>query len=218
MGKTISCSVLLALISCFYLLFATTLDTITPSKSIIDPDVLISQNGVFRLGFFSLANSSNCYIGILYNQVPVQIVVWVANRNSHLKDSFGILNISDDGNLVVSNGKAEVIFSRIGAARDSKVATQQLTLPYSGNLVLSNGEDGASNLWESFEDPSNAFTETMKISTDVKKGRKIYGELDSQGKFTEWKWDAGKGSWINKYSSYQTNCDVYGYCGGIWNM
>ncbi|TYG81864.1 hypothetical protein ES288_D01G039600v1 [Gossypium darwinii] len=171
----------------------------------------------------------------------------------------------------------------------------------SGNLVLSNGDDGASSLWESFEDPSNVFIETMKISTDVKKGRKvelkswksiddpsdgnfslgfepfnipegiirkknqlyfrtgpwngytfiglinmytsylqgfvvvadnpqqpycmthefytdsilIYGELDSQGKFIERRWDAGKGNWINKYSSYQTDCDVYGYCGAF---
>ncbi|KAK8312336.1 hypothetical protein V6Z12_D01G034900 [Gossypium hirsutum] len=88
MGKTISCSVLLALISCFYLLFATALDTITPSKSIKDPDVIISQNGVFRLGFFSLANSSNRYVGILYNQIPVQTVVWLL----------------DSGNLVLNNG------------------------------------------------------------------------------------------------------------------
>ncbi|MBA0791807.1 hypothetical protein Gohar_016364, partial [Gossypium harknessii] len=43
----------------------------------------------------------------------------------------------------------------------------------SGNLILSNGDDGGSSLWESFEDPSNAFIETMKISTDVKTGRKV---------------------------------------------
>ncbi|KAK8312334.1 hypothetical protein V6Z12_D01G034700 [Gossypium hirsutum] len=299
MGKTISCSVLLALISCFYLLFATALDTITPSKSIKDPDVIISQNGVFRLGFFSLANSSNRYVGILYNQIPVQTVVWVANRNRPLKDSSGILNISDDGNLVVSNGKAEVLWSSHVNNTAPNATTAQLL--DSGNLVLSNGEDGASSLWESFEDPSNAFIETMKISTDVKTGRKvelkswksiddpsdgnfslslepfnspeviirknnqlyhrtgpwngnsfiglideytaylegfdvvadnpqqayymtydfsndsmlIYIELDSQGKFIERKWDEGKGNWINKYSSYQTNCDVYGYCGAF---
>ncbi|KAK8368357.1 hypothetical protein V6Z11_A01G035500 [Gossypium hirsutum] len=299
MGKTISCSVLLALIYCFYLLFATALDTITPSKSIKDPDVIISQNGVFRLGFFSLANSSNRYVGILYNQIPVQTVVWVANRNRLLEDSSGILNILDDCSLVVSNGKAEVLWSSHVNNTAPNATTAQLL--DTGNLVLSNGEDGASSLCESFEDPSNAFIETMKISTDVKKGRKvelkswksiddpsdgnfslslepfnspegiirknnelyyrtgpwngntfiglidkytaylegfdvvadnpqqpyymtyeisndsmlIYGELDSQGKFTEWKWDAGKGNWIFKYSSYQTNCDVYGYCGAF---
>ncbi|XP_040942696.1 G-type lectin S-receptor-like serine/threonine-protein kinase At1g11303 [Gossypium hirsutum] len=155
MGKTISCSVLLALISCFYLLFSTALDTITPSKSIKDPEFVISQNGVFQLGFFSLANSSNRYVGILHNQIPVQTVVWVANRNRPLKDSSGILNISDDGNLVVSNGKAEVLWSSHVTNTAPNATTAQIL--DSGNLVLNNGEDGARSLWESFKDPSNAF-------------------------------------------------------------
>ncbi|TYG81865.1 hypothetical protein ES288_D01G039700v1 [Gossypium darwinii] len=172
MGKTISCSVLLALISCFYLLFATALDTITPSKSIKDPDVIISQNGVFRLGFFSLANSSNRYVGILYNQIPVQTVVWVANRNRPLKDSSGILTISDDGNLVVSNGKAEILWSTNVTNLVPNATTAQLL--DSGNLVLNNGDNGgSSSLWESFQHPSNVFLQTMKMGVDVKTGRKV---------------------------------------------
>ncbi|KAK8368351.1 hypothetical protein V6Z12_A01G034600 [Gossypium hirsutum] len=158
MGKTISCSVLLALISY----------TITASKSIKDPDVIISQSGVFRLGFFSFANSSNRYVGILYNQIPIQTVVWVANRNKPVKDFSGILKISDDGNLVVLNGKAEILWSSNAKNLVPNATTAQLL--DSGNLVLNNG---VNSLWESFEDPSNAFLETMKISTDVKKGRKV---------------------------------------------
>ncbi|TYI95939.1 hypothetical protein E1A91_D01G034200v1 [Gossypium mustelinum] len=168
MGKTISCSVLLALISCCYLSFGTALDTITASKSIKDPDVIISQSGVFRLGFFSFANSSNRYVGILYHQILVQTMVWVANRNKPLKDSSRILKISDDGNLVVLNGKAEILWSSKVKNLVPNATTAQLL--DSGNLVLNNG---VNSLWESFEDPSNAFLETMKISTDVKKGRKV---------------------------------------------
>ncbi|KAG4213167.1 hypothetical protein ERO13_A01G038100v2 [Gossypium hirsutum] len=174
MGKTISCSVLVALISCFdlQLQFGTASHTITASKSIKDPDVIISQNGVFRLGFFSLANSSNRYVGILYHQIPVQTVVWVANRNRPLKDSSAILTISDDGNLVVSNGKAEILWSTNVTNLIPNATTAQLL--DSGNLVLNNGENGGSSiLWESFQHPSNAFLQTMKISTDVKTGRKV---------------------------------------------
>ncbi|MBA0791808.1 hypothetical protein Gohar_016365 [Gossypium harknessii] len=43
----------------------------------------------------------------------------------------------------------------------------------------------------------------------------IYCELDFQGKFIERRWDAGKGNWINRYSSFQTDCDIYGYCGAF---
>ncbi|PPS06027.1 hypothetical protein GOBAR_AA14617 [Gossypium barbadense] len=299
MGKTISCSVLLALVSCFLLQFGAALDTITPSKSIKDTEVIISQNGVFRLGFFSLANSSNRYVGILYHQIPVQTVVWVANRNRPLKDSSGILNISDDGNLAVLNGKNEILWS--SNVNNTAPSTTTAQLRDSGNLVLSNGDDAGSSLWESFEDPSNAFIETMEISTDVKKGRKvelkswksiddpsdgnfslgiepfnitelvirnnnqlyfrsgpwngnifirlilmytdyldgfevvadnpqqpdsmtyefsnesmlIYYELDSQGKFVEREWDAGKGEWSKNYPVIQIDCDVYGKCGAF---
>ncbi|MFQ6620894.1 hypothetical protein Gotur_002700 [Gossypium turneri] len=171
MGKTISCSVLLSLIPCFYLLFATALDTITPSKSIKDPEFIISQNGIFRLGFFSLANSSNRYVGILYHQIPVQTVVWVANRNRPLKDSSGILNISDDGNLIVLNGKTEILWSSNVTNTAPNATTAQLS--NLGNLVLSNGDDAGSSLWESFQHPCNVFLQTMKIGVDIKTGRKV---------------------------------------------
>ncbi|KAH1120602.1 hypothetical protein J1N35_003762 [Gossypium stocksii] len=171
MGKTLSCSVLLALVSCFCLQFGTALDTITPSKSIKDPEFIISQNGIFRLGFFSLANSSNRYVGILYHQIPVQTVVWVANRNRPLKDSSGILNISDDGNLVVLNGKTEILWSSNVTNTAPNATTAQLS--DLGNLVLSNGDDAGSSLWESFQHPCNVFLQTMKIGVDIKKGRKV---------------------------------------------
>ncbi|PPD81872.1 hypothetical protein GOBAR_DD21200 [Gossypium barbadense] len=267
MGKTISCSVLLALISCFYLPFATALDTITPSKSIKDPEFIISQNCVFQLGFFSLANSSNRYVGILHNQIPVQTVVWVANRNSRLKDSSGILNISDDGNLVVSNGKAEVLWSSHVTNTAPNATTAQIL--DSGNLVLSNSKSG-DQIMESPDDPSdgnfslgiepfnilevviwnnnelyfrsepwngNMFLGLMLPTTvDIdgfsvvadnqqqtfymayefsSDSMLIYFKLDSQGKFIEWRWDAGKGNWTNKYSIYLTDCDVYGKCGAF---
>ncbi|TYH86354.1 hypothetical protein ES332_D01G036700v1, partial [Gossypium tomentosum] len=251
MGKTISCSVLLALISCFYLLFATALDTITPSKSIKDPEFVISQNGVFQLGFFSLANSSNRYVGILHNQIPVQTVVWVANRNRPLKDSSGILNISDDGNLVVSNGKAEVLWSSHVTNTAPNATTAQIL--DSGNLISTDVKKGRKveiKSWKSPDDPSdgnfslgiepfnilevviwnnnelyfrsepwngNMFLGLMLPTTVDIDGDSmlIYFKLDSQGKFIEWRWDAGKGNWTNRYSIYLTDCDVYGKCGAF---
>ncbi|XP_052485586.1 LOW QUALITY PROTEIN: G-type lectin S-receptor-like serine/threonine-protein kinase At1g11330 [Gossypium raimondii] len=192
MGKTISSCLLPALISCFYLQlqFGTASDTIRASESIKDPEFIISQGGVFRLGFFSFANSTNRYVGILYNQIPVQTVVWVANRNRPLKDSSGVLTISDDGNLVVSNGKAELLWSTNVTNLVPNATTAQLL--DSGNLVLNNGDNGgSSSLWESFQHPSNAFLQTMKIGVDVKTGRKVHtrswkGPDDpSDGNFTD---------------------------------
>ncbi|KAK8527604.1 hypothetical protein V6N13_085422 [Hibiscus sabdariffa] len=171
MGKTNSGLVVVALISCFYLKFGTGTDTITAFKSIKDSKTIISEGGVFRLGFFSLANSSNRYVGVLYNQVPVQTVVWIANRNKPLKDFSGILNLSSDGNLVVLNGKSEILWSSNVTNSAPNTTTAQLL--DSGNLVLYNGDRNGVNLWESFQHPSNAFLQTMKISTDVKTGQKV---------------------------------------------
>ncbi|TYI95949.1 hypothetical protein E1A91_D01G034900v1 [Gossypium mustelinum] len=157
MGKTISSCLLPALISCFYLQlqFGTASDTIRASKSIKDPEFIISQGGVFRLGFLSFANSTNRYVGIL-----------------PLKDSSGILTISDDGNLVVSNGKAELLWSTNVTNLVPNATTAQLL--DSGNLVLNNGDNGgSSSLWESFQHPSNGFLQTMKMGVDVKTGRKV---------------------------------------------
>ncbi|KAK8527603.1 hypothetical protein V6N13_085421 [Hibiscus sabdariffa] len=171
MGKTNSGFVVVALISCFYLKFGSGTNIITPSKSIKDPEAIISEGGVFRLGFFSLANSSNRYVGILYNQIPVQTVVWVANRNKPLKDFSGILNLSSDGNLAVLNGESEILWS--SNVTNSAPNTTIAQLLDSGNLVLYNGDSNGVNLWESFQHPSNSFLQTMKISTDVKTGQKV---------------------------------------------
>ncbi|XVF18257.1 hypothetical protein REPUB_Repub11eG0005500 [Reevesia pubescens] len=172
MGKTDSSSVLLALlllIYCFYLQFGTALDTITPSKYIKDPEFLISKTGVFRLGFFSFPNSTNRYVGICYNHIPVQTVIWVANRNKPLKDSSGILKISKDGNLVVLNRREEILWS---SNVTNPVSNTTALLLDSGNLVLTDSSDGLS-IWESFQHPSNAFMPTMKLGKDVRTGKKV---------------------------------------------
>ncbi|XVF18251.1 hypothetical protein REPUB_Repub11eG0005000 [Reevesia pubescens] len=217
MGKTDSSSVLLALvllIYCFYLQFGTALDTITPSKSIKDPEVIISKTGVFRLGFFSFANSTNRYVGICYNHIPVQTVIWVANRNKPLKDSSGILKISEDGNLVVLNRQEEIVWSSNVTNLVSNTTSAMLL--DSGNLVLTDNNNGLS-IWESFEHPSNAFLPTMKMGTDVRRGEKVQlrsrkSNLDPSD---ERKWDAGNGNWQQNFRMQQTDCDVYGKCGAF---
>ncbi|XWS18268.1 hypothetical protein CRYUN_Cryun32bG0029200 [Craigia yunnanensis] len=171
MGKSISKSFFLPLLllSSFYSAFGATLDIITSSKSIKDPEHIVSNGGVFRLGFFSPANSTDRYVGIWYNSVPVQPVIWVANRNKHLKDSTGVLTMSEDGNLVIFNGQEEILWS---SNVTNPVASSTAQLLDSGNLVLRDNAFGTS-MWESFQQPSNAFMPTMKISTDKRTGEKV---------------------------------------------
>ncbi|CAJ2667449.1 unnamed protein product [Trifolium pratense] len=89
---------------------ANAIDTITSTQFIKDPETLCSKSGNFTLGFFSPENSTNRYVGIWWQ--PQFTVVSVLNRDQPLKDSSGVVKISDDGNdLVVLNGKKEVIWT-----------------------------------------------------------------------------------------------------------
>ena len=104
-------SVFMVLLCCVCLEFGSGTGTITASQPIKDPDYIASNGSAFNLGFFSPENSTNRYVGIWHKSISVFTVVWVANRQQPLRDSSGVLTISEDGVLVVLNGQNEVIWS-----------------------------------------------------------------------------------------------------------
>ncbi|XP_059437188.1 G-type lectin S-receptor-like serine/threonine-protein kinase At1g11330 [Corylus avellana] len=162
-------SALLVLLSCFCLQFGSATDTITAAKFINDSETIISNGGDFKLGFFSPPNSTDRYVGIWYAEISVFTVVWVANRNNPLKNSSGILTISEVGNLVVLDGQKKVLWS---SNLTNSVVNSSAQLLDSGNLVLQGNTTGTF-LWESFQHPSDTFMKNMKISTDVRTGKKV---------------------------------------------
>lgn len=130
-----------------------------------DGSVLVSNGGTFVLGFFSPAKSSSSrYLGIWFN-FSKETVVWVANRDSPINDSSGVLSFNPQGNLVLLNGLNISLWSAnvsVSSARD--VAARILDL---GNLVLvRNGE----TIWESFDHPAHALLSGMKLGLDFRKG------------------------------------------------
>ncbi|KAK8565054.1 hypothetical protein V6N13_020175 [Hibiscus sabdariffa] len=172
---TITASNSLLLHLCFYffcLSFGKAADTITFSTPINDPQALTSNNGVFRLGFFSLSNSTDRYVGIWYNNrgIPQESVLWVANRNNPLKGGSGVFMVSDDGNLVVSYGQNQVLWS--SNVRNGATPNASARLLDTGNLVLKDNSTAAT-VWESFRHPSDVFMPTMRISTNVRNGEKV---------------------------------------------
>jgi hypothetical protein len=162
-------SALLVLLSCFCLHFGSATDTITAAKFINDSETIISSGGDFKLGFFSPPNSTERYVGIWYAEISVFTVVWVANRNNPLKNSSGVLTISEDGNLVVLDGQKKVLWS---SNLTNSVVNSSALLLDSGNLVLQGNTTGTI-IWESFQHPSNTYISKMKISTNVTSGEKV---------------------------------------------
>nr|XP_023926113.1 G-type lectin S-receptor-like serine/threonine-protein kinase At1g11330 [Quercus suber] len=169
---------LLSVFCCFCLNLGVALDTIRSSQSIKDPDFIISRGSSFRMGFFSPVNSTNRYLGIWYNKISVVTyfsVVWVANRDRPLKDSSGVLTIYEDGNLVVLNGQAEILWS---SNVSNCVPNSSATLLDSGNLVLQVDTTEAI-VWESFQHPCDTVLPRMKFTTNLRTNQK--------GQLTSWK-------------------------------
>ncbi|KAL1346925.1 hypothetical protein HN51_020456 [Arachis hypogaea] len=160
-----------------YMLYSSSLaielDSIHVSQSLSDGMTLVSQGAKFELGFFSPGNSSHeRYLGIWYKKIPIQTVVWVANRANPINGSLGILTINSTGNLLLSENGTETTFWSTSTISQKQAKNPVLKLLDSGNLVLRN--EGESNpkayLWQSFDYPTDTFLPTMKLGRDLRNG------------------------------------------------
>ncbi|KAL5730611.1 hypothetical protein ACHQM5_003412 [Ranunculus cassubicifolius] len=154
-----------------------TLDyTIKPSDSIMDGQTLTSQGGTYQLGFFipSASSSKKRYLGIWYKSLPTQTVVWVANRDSPILDTSGVLKIDSTGNLVIlANLTNDVIWS---SNSSKSVENPVVEFLESGNLVMrdSRNDDTKSYVWQSFDYPTDTLLPGMKLGLNRETGRRWY--------------------------------------------
>ena len=91
-------------------------------------------------------------------------MVWVANMNNPFNDTSGIMNISQDGNLVILNGKKVVVWS---SNVSNAISTAKLL--DTENLVFKD-ESSERIIWESFQHPSHAFLANMRLSININIG------------------------------------------------
>ncbi|CAH9081483.1 unnamed protein product [Cuscuta epithymum] len=155
----------------FLVCFSSSTDTITFNQTLKDGDFLLSNSKSFALGFFTPANSiGKRYLGIWFQQIPVQTVVWVANRDTPVNGPSGILLFDAAGNLVVRDQKSNVsVWSTNlnGSKPDSRYSSAQLL--DSGNLVFHPDVKGIPT-WQSFDYPTNTLLPSMKLWVDKKSG------------------------------------------------
>ncbi|KAK1381941.1 Receptor-like serine/threonine-protein kinase [Heracleum sosnowskyi] len=159
------------------LLMSTAVDIITVNQTVTDEGngTIDSASEVFRLGFFSPGKSKNRYLGIWYMKILPRVVVWVANRDTPLSDTSGVLRVESNGRLVLSDGSGRVIWLT-NSTRSVVDNTTVAQLFDSGNLVIRNGNDGdpKNYFWESFDYPGNHLLPTQKIGFDFRKGLERY--------------------------------------------
>ncbi|XP_059624155.1 G-type lectin S-receptor-like serine/threonine-protein kinase At1g11410 isoform X1 [Cornus florida] len=153
--------------------FCTSTDTISLNQPIRDNhgDKLVSSGEFFALGFFSPGNSNKRYIGIWYNKVQEQTIVWVANRDNPINDTSGVLSIDKTGNLVVHNGNDSFPLWSTNVSEAAPASTCSAQLLDSGNLVLLQGDDDKRVVaWQGFDYPTDTMLPFMKIGMDRRTG------------------------------------------------
>lgn len=152
---------------------STASDILKPNQTLTDStggnfQVLISAGEAFALGFFSPYNSNNRYVGIWFNKVPQQTVVWVANKNSPIVDFSGELTITADGNIIIRANRSELA---VWSSNSSSTAINSpfMQLLNNGNLVITEG--GGRYLWQSFDYPCDTLIPGMKLGVNRQTGQ-----------------------------------------------
>ncbi|XP_048447036.1 G-type lectin S-receptor-like serine/threonine-protein kinase RKS1 isoform X2 [Pyrus x bretschneideri] len=153
-----------------------TLDAITPNQPLRDGDFLLSAKKIFKLGFFSPGNSHNRYIGVWYNNIPIQTIVWIANRDNPIipiaGTGTGLLAIHGDRGGLVIYGKDQntALWSanvRVSSPNNSVIAKLRDT----GNLVLLEYNGSSQRvLWQGFDYPTDTLLPWMKIGQNRRSG------------------------------------------------
>ncbi|KAJ0265455.1 Bulb-type lectin domain-containing protein [Hirschfeldia incana] len=152
-------------------------DTISVDFTLSGDQTISSPGGTFKLGFFQPGTSSNFYIGMWYQQLPQQTILWVANRDQPVSDkNTSVLKISE-GNLVLLEGNSHTPVWSTGLNSSS---AHDAVLQDDGNLVL-RGESG-SVLWQSFDHLSDTWLPGAKIRYDkrTKKSQRLTSWKNSE--------------------------------------
>ncbi|KAL5802697.1 hypothetical protein ACOSQ4_031002 [Xanthoceras sorbifolium] len=139
-------------------------DNISQGQNITYLESIVSAGKIFELGFFTLRNSTNYYLGIWYHKISPQTIVWVANRDQPLKITSAVLTINNEGNLMIMDGRITYRVSENSLSQNTSAI-----LLDSGNLVVRN--ENLDMLWQSFDYPSNTFLPGMKIGYNRKTGK-----------------------------------------------
>ncbi|KAM3391017.1 hypothetical protein ACQJBY_012576 [Aegilops geniculata] len=142
-------------------------DRLTPAKPLAAGDKLVSDNGVFALGFFSPENSTtDSYVGIWYNNIPERAYVWVSNRNNPVTNaSPGKLVLTNNSDLVLSDSQGRALWTTMNNFTSGTTGTAAILLN-TGNFVIRmpNGTE----IWQSFHYPTDTIIPGMPLplSTD----------------------------------------------------
>nr|GMC82628.1 G-type lectin S-receptor-like serine/threonine-protein kinase SD2-2 [Ipomoea batatas] len=123
-------------------------------------DQIWSAEKTFALGFFGVNGGHKWYLGIWYASIPTPNYVWVANRDTPIKNlSRASLEITQNGKLaVIDNGDSRTLVwetNNQGKGSEVKLLEQ-------GNLVFLDGKGKV--VWQSFDSPTDTLLPGMNLT------------------------------------------------------
>ena len=126
-----------------------------------NPDILISPNGDFSAGFYSVGDNANCFAIWFSNS---RTVVWMANRDNPVNGKHSKLSLFDTGNLILTD--ATKLNVTVWATNTVSLSSVQLFLNDTGNLVLCDKEGIV--LWQSFDFPTDTLLPQQLLTRKTK--------------------------------------------------
>ncbi|KAF5468186.1 hypothetical protein F2P56_012361 [Juglans regia] len=158
---------LLLSLSFSFPLSSLSLDTIHEGTSLSiekSEDILISPDGVFSAGFYSVGDNAYCY-AIWFNKPShgkIQTVIWMANRDHPVNGRSSKLSLLKTGNLILSDAGKFTVW----ATNTQSLSSVHLYLYNTGNLVLQNME--GLTLWESFDFPTDTLLPQQLLTRNTR--------------------------------------------------
>uniref|UniRef100_A0A0D3ASA4 Bulb-type lectin domain-containing protein n=1 Tax=Brassica oleracea var. oleracea TaxID=109376 RepID=A0A0D3ASA4_BRAOL len=125
--------------------------SITEPLELSKNSTLVSPNKLFELGFFQ--SQTKWYLGKRWKQDTDKTILWVANRNVPLLESYGVLKFMEN-NLVILNESRDLIWSR----------------NLSGSVTR--------YVWQSFDHPTDTLLPGMKLDP-VEPSKHLYSWVTS---------------------------------------
>ncbi|XP_039689675.1 G-type lectin S-receptor-like serine/threonine-protein kinase RKS1 isoform X2 [Medicago truncatula] len=164
--------------------------------------------------------STSRYVGIWYNNLPIQTVVWVANRDAPINDTSGILSINQNGNLELHHNLSTIpiwstnVSLTLSQRNITSAVIAKLTDKANIVLMINNTK---TVIWESFDHPTDTFLPYQRFGFDRK--------TNQSWPLQSWKTedDPGKGAFTVKFSSigipqlFMYNHNLPWWRGGHWN-
>ncbi|KAK7244426.1 hypothetical protein RIF29_39247 [Crotalaria pallida] len=161
------------LVLCFLLFHSIpsiyTHETLVPGQLMKgDDETLVSPGATFEAGFLSFDDPNIQYFGIWYKGISPRTVVWIANRDSPIRNSSsGVFNVTDGGNLVILDGTGVAVWSSNTSVIAKKPVVQLLD---NGNLVVMEESNPEKFLWQSFDLPGDTLLPGMKLRSSLVSG------------------------------------------------